>query len=162
MTAALSVMGGAAGGDFSKYHRVLNSARWSPLEMSRLLLDLLIRTFVPEGAPLVFLIDETLERRQGPKVAYKGGFRDAVRSVGNRVALSLGIRWCVVSLLVKVPWSEREGALPFLAVPFLAVPVLSEKTCRKRGKPHKGGIGWAIWAVETLRAWQPERDRSGR
>jgi hypothetical protein len=153
VTAALSVMGLAEGDDFSKYHRVFNRARWSPLEMSRRLLALLIRAFLPPGAGLRFLIDETLERRQGRKIAYKGWFRDAVRSVGNQVALSLGIRWCVVSLLVTVPWSEREWALPFLAV-----PVLSETTCRKLGKPHRGGTRWAIWAVETLRRWQPDRE----
>jgi hypothetical protein len=153
VTTALSVMGWGEGEDFSKCHRVLNRARWSPLKMSRLLLDLLIHAFVPEGAPLRFLIDETLERRQGPKITYKGWFRDAVRSVGGTTALSLGIRWCVVSLLARVPWSRREWALPFLIV-----PVLSEKTCRKRGKPHKSGGKWAIWAVETLRSWQPGRE----
>jgi hypothetical protein len=152
VTAALSVMGLAGGGSFSTYHRVLNHARWSPLRLSRLLLDLLIRTFVPEGAGLVFLIDETLERRQGPKIAYRGWFRDAVRSVGNRAAVSLGIRWCVVSLQVRVPWSRREWALPFLVV-----PVLSEKTCHRLGKRHKSGVEWAVWTVETLRGWQPGR-----
>lgn len=153
VTAALSVMGLAEGHDFSTYHRVFNRARWSPLKMSRLLLLLLIRRFVPEGAPLVFLIDETLERRQGPKIAYKGWFRDAVRSVGNHVAVSLGIRWCVVSLQVALPWCGREWALPFLVV-----PVLSEKTCQKLGKPHRGGVEWAKWIIETLRSWQPERE----
>jgi hypothetical protein len=153
VTAALSVLGLNERGDFSKYHRVLNRASWSPIGMSRRLLALLIRTFVLGDAPLVFLIDETLERRQGPKIAYRGWFRDAVRSVGNRVAVSLGIRWCCVSLLVAVPWSEREWALPFLTV-----PVLSEKTCQKLGKPHISGGEWAIWIVERLRRWQPDRE----
>jgi hypothetical protein len=152
VTAALRVMGLDKGEAFSKYHRVLNRARWSPLAMSRCLLALLIRTFAPAGVGLRLLIDETLERRQGPKIAYKGWFRDAVRSVGSHVALSLGIRWCVVSLLVAVPWSEREWALPFLVV-----PVLSEKTCHRLKKRHMSGVEWAIWIVKTLREWQPDR-----
>ena len=80
--------------------------------MSRVLLKGLIGAFVPEGAPLVFLIDETLEQRRGPKIAYKGAFRDAVRSSAKQVAISLGIRGCCVCLLAKVPWSARPWALP--------------------------------------------------
>ena len=80
MTAALSVLGLSEEPNYSKYHRVLNGAHWSPMRMSRMLLGLLISTFVPNGVPLIFLIDETLERRRGPKIGYKGTFRDAVRS----------------------------------------------------------------------------------
>jgi hypothetical protein len=36
------------------------------------LLGLLVKIFVPEGAPLVVGVDETLERRQGKKIAAKG------------------------------------------------------------------------------------------
>jgi hypothetical protein len=68
------------------------------------------------------------------------------------VVLSLGIRWSVVSLLVRVPWSSREWALPFLAV-----PVLSEKTSQRLKKRHRSGGEWAIWVVERLRRWHPDR-----
>jgi hypothetical protein len=37
-------------------------------EASRVLLELLVRTFVPDG-PLVIGVDETLERRWGKKIA---------------------------------------------------------------------------------------------
>jgi hypothetical protein len=153
VTAALAVQGRAGDRNYSKYHRVLNRACWSPMGMSRLLLGLLIRAFVPEGAPLVFLIDETLERRRGKKIAYKGVFRDAVRSSGQKVVVSWGLRWCCVCLLADVPWSGRAWALPFLVV-----PVLSEKTAKRLGKPHRGGIDWAILLIEKLRQWQPDRD----
>ena len=152
VSAALRVQGLAVEGNFGKYHRVLHRDRWSPMQMSCLLLGLLIEVFVPEGAVLVFLIDETLERRSGKQIVYKGWFRDAVRSVGNKVAVSLGIRWCCVCLLVSVPWSRRPWALPFLAV-----PVLSEKTCQRLGKRHRSGVEWAARLIATLRVWQPER-----
>ncbi|MBA2782118.1 MAG: hypothetical protein H0T74_04235, partial [Rubrobacteraceae bacterium] len=38
---------------FHRYHRVLNRASWSSREASRVLLGLLVETFVPEGDPLV-------------------------------------------------------------------------------------------------------------
>ncbi len=154
VTAALRVLGMSQGQDsnFSKYHRVLSRARWSPMVMSRLLLSLLVRAFVAEGTALVLLIDETLERRQGKKIGYKGWFRDAVRSTANHVALSLGIRWCCVCLLVSVPWSQRPWALPFLVV-----PVLSEKTCQRLGKAHRSSVWWAAFLLAKIRAWYPAR-----
>ena len=51
---------------FQRYHRVLNRAVWSGREASRVLLGLLVRTFVPDG-PLVIGVDETLERRTPAK-----------------------------------------------------------------------------------------------
>lgn len=47
---------------FHRYHRVLSRAVWSGREASRVLLEALVETFVPNG-PLVLGIDETLVRR---------------------------------------------------------------------------------------------------
>ncbi len=55
-------------------------------------------------------------------------------------------------MLARVPWSRRPWALPFFVV-----PVLAEKTCQKLGKRHRGTVGWAEFAVERVRRWQPER-----
>ena len=65
---------------YGTYHRVLNRAVWSPHELSRILLALLIEAFVPPGAPLLILVDETIEARKGRKIKNKGWFRDPVRS----------------------------------------------------------------------------------
>jgi hypothetical protein len=153
ISSALRVQGLCEENNFGKYHRVLNRDRWSPMRMSPLLLGLLIDAFVPDGMALVLLIDETLERRSGKQIVYKSWFRDAVRCVGKKVAVSLGIRWCCVCLLVSVPWSSRLWALPFLAV-----PVLSEKACQRLKKPHRSGVEWAALLMETIRLWQPERE----
>ena len=59
---------------FCRYHRVLSRAKWSSAEASRLLLGLLVEAFVHRG-PLVLGVDETLERRQGKKIAAKGIYR---------------------------------------------------------------------------------------
>jgi hypothetical protein len=96
---------------FHPYHRVLNRARWS----SRVLLGLLVETFVPKGDPLVVGIDETFERRYGKKVAAKGIYRDPVRSTHEHFVKSSGLRWVCVMLLVEVPWASRVWALPFLS-----------------------------------------------
>ena len=152
IAAALRVQGLDGAGNFGKDHRVLNQASWSAMVMSQILLGLLIRAFVPEGRPLLVLIDETLERRQGKKIGSKGWCRDGVRSTAHKVAVSLGMRWCCLCLLVAVPWSRRPWALPFLVV-----PVLSEKTAKRLGKPHRSGVWWAAALVGKGRAWHPDR-----
>jgi hypothetical protein len=60
---------------FCRYHRILNRAKWSTQEVSRILLGLLVEAFVTEGDPLVVGIDETLERRQGKRITAKGIYR---------------------------------------------------------------------------------------
>jgi len=153
VAAALRVQGLDQEPNFGKYHRGLSRDRWSGWVMSKWLLGLMVTLLVPAEAPLVLLIDETLERRKGKKIEYKGWFRDAVRSTANRVTSCLGIRWCVRCILVAVPWSERPWALPFLAV-----PVLSEKTCARLGKPHRSGVQWAARLVEKVQRWHPQRE----
>jgi hypothetical protein len=79
VAAALRVTGLAQLKQFHRYHRVLSPAKWSGLALSRILLGLLVATFAADG-PLVFGVDETLERRRGAKIAAKGSYHDAVRS----------------------------------------------------------------------------------
>ena len=71
VAAALRVMGLAQAGRFHRDHRVLSRAQWSGLAVGRALLRLLVAAFVPDG-PLVFGVDETLERRRGKRIAAKG------------------------------------------------------------------------------------------
>jgi hypothetical protein len=63
VTAALGMMGQHQLAQFNVFHHVLNRARWSPLQMSKVRFLLLGRTFVPADAPLQLVVDETLERR---------------------------------------------------------------------------------------------------
>jgi DDE superfamily endonuclease len=72
VTAALRAVGLGRERHFTTYHRVLNRAVWSPLHLSRILLQLLSTAFLAPDAPLVLLIDGTLERRWGPTIALKG------------------------------------------------------------------------------------------
>jgi hypothetical protein len=57
---------------FQNYHRVLNRDTWSSRSLSRLLLRLLVRTFVPAGTPVLIGLDDHIERRRGDKIAAKG------------------------------------------------------------------------------------------
>jgi hypothetical protein len=138
---------------FHRYHRVLNRASWSSREVSRVLLGLLVKAFVPEGGPLVVGIDETLERRWGKKIAAKGVYRDPVRSTHENFVKASGLRWVCVMLLVEIPWAARVWALPFLSA---LAP--SERYATERGKRHKKITEWAWQLLLVLRCWYPERE----
>ena len=72
VSAALRVMGLGQIEHFQRYHRVLNRAVWSGREASRVLLELLVRTSVPDG-PLVIGVDETLESGAGARSSQPKG-----------------------------------------------------------------------------------------
>lgn len=151
VTAALRMMGLGNDKHFSNYHRVLNRDCWSPWVVSKILLNLIILFFLPAGAPLTLAIDETLERRRGKQIKYKGWFRDALLSTKERVVTALGIRWICLAVVVPVPWSQRMWALPFMTV--LA---LGEKTSTKLNKRHHTIVQWAEYMIDKVRRWQPE------
>jgi hypothetical protein len=155
VSAALRAMGLADSPHFTNYHRVLNRAQWSPWILSNLLLTLIVRSFVPAGMPLLLAVDDTLERRRGPKIKYKGWFRDPIRSTVNHVSKSLGIRWICLAILVPVPWSQRLWALPFMTI-----PALGPKTSDKLKKQHRTTVDWAMIMIEKVLNWQPDREIS--
>lgn len=152
VTAALRVLGLKDDKQFQNYHRVLNRAKWSSLQVSRILLGLLVAAFSSAGVALVIGADETLERRRGKQIKAKGVFRDAVRSSRKYTNYSSGLRWVSMMLLVTTPWSGRVWALPFLTV---LAP--SPKTNAANGKRHKTSIDWVGQMMGAVRRWLPER-----
>ena len=66
--------------------------------------------------PLVFSIDETLERRRGARIEARGIYRDAVRSSRHQPVKPSGLRWISLMWLGPVPWAGRHWALPVLTV----------------------------------------------
>lgn len=151
VTSALRVMGLSEEQQFQNYHRVLNRARWSAFDISRILLGLLVRVFVGMGIPLVVGVDETLERRKGDKIKAKGVFRDSARSSRKYTVFSFGLRWVSMMVLVVVPWSTRVWALPFLTV---LAP--SKRTNQANGKRHKTSIDWTMQMITAVRRWVPD------
>ena len=152
VTAALRIMGLSQEKQFGKYHRVLSRAVWSSRELSRILLGLLITGLLSADSPLLIVIDETLERRQGAKIRAKGVFRDAVRSTKARVVTSFGLRWIAMMLVVKLPWAKRPWALPFLTV---LAP--SERANAKLQRRHKTVVKWTRQMIAQVRRWWPRR-----
>jgi hypothetical protein len=151
VSAVLRIMGLSQEKHFQNYHRVLNRAVWSGLEISRILLTLLITTF-GMFSNLVMGIDDTIERRRGEKIKAKGIYRDPVRSSHSHFVKASGLRWLSLMLLVPIPWAQRVWALPFLTV---LAP--SERYYQDRVRGHKRLTDWACQMLLQVRRWLPQR-----
>jgi hypothetical protein len=151
VTGVLRTMGLSGERRFKTYHRVLSRARWSGLATSRVLLDLLVKTFVPTG-PLVMGLDDTIERRWGPKIATRGIYRDPVRSSRGHMIKVSGLRWLSLMLLTPIPWAGRVWALPFLT---LLCP--SERYYAAYGRTHRLLTERARQMLRTVQRWLPAR-----
>jgi len=151
VAAALRVMGLGSEERFCAYHRVLSRAKWSSRRAARRLLVALARRFAPEG-PLVFGIDDTIERRRGARIEAKGIYRDPVRSSKGHFVKASGLRWLGLMLLAPIPWAKRVWALPFLTA---LCP--SERYHAAQGKRHKKLTDFARQMIFQVRRWLPGR-----
>jgi hypothetical protein len=151
VSAILRVMGLEHEPHFQNYHRVLNRAIWSSRQASRLLLQALVKGFVPNGV-LVMGLDDTIERRWGKRIAARGIYRDPVRSSDSHFVKTSGLRWLSLMLLVPIPWAQRVWALPFFTV---LAP--SERYHQTRNQRHKTLLSWSRQMLAQVRRWIPQR-----
>ena len=153
VAAALRVMGRSGHLDYARYHEVLNRAVWPPRQAARILLMLLLQHLDRGDGPLVFGIDETLERRRGPEHQILGHLpRCGAFQPESHLVKASGLRWVSLMWLGHVPWAGRYWALPFLTV---LAP--SERYYRQRGRRHKKLTDWARQMILQLRRWLPHR-----
>ena len=152
VAAARRVMGRSDHLDYARYHEVLNRAVWSPRQAARILLMLLLQHLDQGDGPLVFGIDETLERHRGPKIKSLGVYRDAVRSSRQQLVKASGLRWISLMWLGQIPWARRYWALPVLTV---LAP--SARYYQRQGRRHKKLTDWARQMILQLRRWLPHR-----
>lgn len=151
VAAALRHSGEQSNPNFSLFHHVLNRASWSSLKVSRLLLQLMVATFVAVGADVDIVIDETLERRWGSKIAKLGRHRDSRMSARGKAVNTSGLRWVVMTLVVQLPWTRRSWALPFFSV--LAT---TSKVSEQLHHRHKTVVQITQQMVVLVRHWLPD------
>lgn len=180
VTACLRAVGLHEEQHFQNYQRVLNRARWSAWQASRILFGLLL-VLVPAPGVIVIGADDTLERRRGKRIKGVGCDRDAVRSSRHYVVKCFGLKWLCLMLLVKLPWSSRVWALPFLTVLCRAqqagqtAQVWRTKKRRRHKKPrpakaqahksatgapprqHKSAIDGLMILMRQVQRWVPQR-----
>jgi hypothetical protein len=178
VTACLRVVGLSEEKAFQNYHRVLNRARWSAWQASRILLGLLL-LLLPAGGIVVIGADDTIERRRGKQINGLGCYRDPVRSTQQYIVKCFGLKWLALMLLLKLPWSKRVWALPFLTVLCRArqtgqTPKVWRTRRRRKHKKqrlanrksylakptprqHKTAIDILMILIRQVHRWLPER-----
>lgn len=147
VSSALRVMGLANCRRFERYHRVLSKAKWNQLSMGKILLGLLIK-LLPSGVPILIAMDDTIERRGGGKIKAIGCYRDACRSSGSSVIKCFGLKWLCAAVIIKLPWSNR-----FWALPFMTVLCPSKKYDKSIGRTHKSSLDRAVILTKVIRRW---------
>lgn len=152
VTAALRALGRQDDPHFLNYHRVLSRARWDTRKASRILLHALVRAFAPAGQPLVFAVDDMIERRWGSRIKARGIYRDPVRSSRGFFVKTSGLRWVALMFLPHIAWARRVWALPFLSV---LAP--SRRYAESAGRRHKSVVDWARQMILQLARWLPDR-----
>lgn len=132
--------------NFSKYHRVLSQDKWSAKQLAGVLFGLVVNAFIAKGEPIVFGLDDTIERRWGSKINKRGIYRDPVRSSKSHFVKCSGLRWLSLMVTTRLPWLE-QGV--YWALPILTVLCPSERFYKDRGKQIKKLTDWAeqilIW-----------------
>jgi hypothetical protein len=151
VAAVLRIIGLETDLHFQTFHRVLNRACWSSLEVSDLLLAWLVKVFAP-GGPIILGLDDTIERRRGAKIRAKGIYRNPVRSSQSHFVKASGLRWLSLMLLAPIPWAKRVWALPFLTA---LAPW--ERYYEGRVRKHKKLTDWARQMLFQARRWLPGR-----
>ena len=113
ITDALRAAGPAASKHFTTYYRFFSRARWSLDEVGFVLLAFVVRVFRLRTVELV--LDDTLVRRTGKKVALASMHADPLLKQGGRPFHSYGHVYVVLAVHLTASALARTGwALPFL------------------------------------------------
>ncbi len=140
-------------------YRFFATARWSADQVGLVLLDLIIATLVPAGAPIVLATDDTLWRRTGRKLHGAAWHHDGAGPGRHRPAW--GHRWVVVGAIVHLPFLDRAVCLPILArlwipgdpdrTPLLLARELVDLVCGHLGDHPVHLVGDAAYIGKPLR-----------
>jgi hypothetical protein len=148
VTESLVASGVAGERHHAAFHRFFSRARWSMDELGRLLLVLLVA--MARGS-LRLVLDDTLCHHKGPKVFGLGCHLDAVRSTRKVRHFTFGHVWVTLAVLVRVPFTQRDWALPLL---FRLYRTQADNEAQ--GRPHQTKTQLARQMVELVLHWLPD------
>jgi len=133
VTQALVASGVAGRRHHEAFHRFFSRGTWNPDALGRLLFDAIVVHLATPGATLDLVLDDTLAEKKGAHVFGLSVHVDAKRSTKRFKVFTFGHVWVVLSIVVRVPFSQRPWALPVLFRLYR-----TKKNCnRHRGKYFK-------------------------
>lgn len=113
ITDALRAAGRSADKHFTTYFRLFSQSRWCLDQLGLVWLGILLRLF--PAAKVELVLDDTLFRRSGKKVALATMHADPLLKQGGKPFMSYGHVFVVLSIHLSLPSLWRTGwALPFM------------------------------------------------
>jgi hypothetical protein len=132
---------------WAAFHRFFSRAAWNPDVLGRKLFELLDALL---AALVVVAIDDTVCRKRGPYVFGASMHIDAVTSTRKRRNLVRGHCWVVLVVVVRVPWSNRQWAIPVLSRLYIGK--------KEAGSAYRTKSVLAREMLDLFRTWlDPER-----
>jgi len=101
----------------SIFYRFFSRAVWDPDKLGEVTLRLVLK-LLPEDAPIILTVDDTLCRRSGAHIWGGGMHHDALLSNYGREnslvkAFSFGHNWVIICACVQTPWNRNR----WMAIP---------------------------------------------
>ncbi len=149
VTEVVRAAGAVGSKHISSFHRFFSRGRWTTDAVGVILTDLVIRHFAPTGT-VRLIVDDTLGRHTGKRIAAASMHRDPLLSTGRRLFFHWGHVWVV--LAIEVTLFDKSWALPVLFRLHR-----SEKRCKAEKRPYRKITEHARELVDQLAGRYPTR-----
>jgi hypothetical protein len=149
ITEIVRAAGAVGSKHISSFHRFFSQGSWVMDDVGFVLAELVIKHLVPTGG-IRLVVDDTLGRHTGKRIAAASMHRDPLLSTGRRVSFSWGHVWVVLS--VEVTLFDKSWALPVMFRLHR-----SEKRCKKEKRPYSKITDQARELIDLLASRYPSR-----
>jgi len=149
ITEIVRAAGAVGSKHISSFHRFFSQGSWLMDEVGFVLAELVIKHLVPTGG-IRLVVDDTLGRHTGKRIAAASMHRDPLLSTGRKSSFSWGHVWVVLS--VEVALFDKSWALPVLFRLHR-----SEKRCKKEKRPYRKITDQARELIDLLASRYPSR-----
>lgn len=133
------------------FHRFFSRGTWHPDQLALRFFFAILLPLVGDG-PLRFVLDDTFCPHDGQKIFGIAYHRDPVRSSKKKRVVARGHVWVTLALLVRLPFTGRVVALPFLFRLYIG-----KKECARRGLNYRKKTQLAVTLLHTLAFWVGDR-----
>jgi len=104
---------GVAEKDACGFQRFFSRGAWSPHDVGRVVLQMVLKLVAP-AQRVELTLDDTLARHTGKHIASAGMHRDPLLSTGAKPYFHFGHNWVVLAVAVGLPWGKTVS-LPVFA-----------------------------------------------
>lgn len=133
----------------SSFHRFFSRGQWTTDAVGLILADLVVQHLAPTGT-VRLVIDDTLGRHTGKRIAAASMHRDPLLSTGRRLFFHWGHVWVVLAIEVRL--FDKSWALPVLFRLHR-----TEKRCKAEKRPYRKITEHARELVDLLAGLYPTR-----